>query len=155
MTDANSRHDIEILNALIEATLDSADGYEQAAMDATNPAYRKLFQKRAQERRRVVSDLQRQVRALGGNPEDEDFVLAACRRVFLRLRESLTRGEDSVITEVECGEDYIRTRYEEAMEDDDLSVHIRTAVVRAYASVKTGHDQMRDLKRIRPGRVMT
>jgi hypothetical protein len=41
------------------------------------------------------------------------------------------------------------------MEDDDLSVHVRTAVVRAYESVKTGHDQMRDLKRIRPGRVMT
>ena len=84
---------------------------------------------------------------MGGTPDDDGSVLAAKHRVFLKLRDSLTQGDESVVNEVERGEDYIKTKYEAALEDDDLSVHIRTALVRAYASVKSGHDQMRDLKR--------
>jgi uncharacterized protein (TIGR02284 family) len=147
MTSVGWEHDIEILNSLIETTLDSVAGYQEAAREATNPRYRNLFQRRAAERRHVASDLQRQVRALGGTPEGNGSVLTAEHRVFLTLSENLAKGDDYIFGEVERGEDYLTNKYEEAIDDDDLSVNIRTAVVRAYASVKSGHDQMRDLKR--------
>jgi uncharacterized protein (TIGR02284 family) len=67
--------------------------------------------------------------------------------VFLKLRDSVTSGDDSVVDEVERGEDFIKARYENALGDDELSTQVREAVVRAYASVKVGHDQARDLKR--------
>jgi len=149
MNDVGWEHDIKILNSLIETTLASVAGYREAARDATNPRYRNLFQRRAAERCQVADDLQRQVRALGGKPENDGSELAAGDRVFLTLHESLTRGDDCILTEVERGEDYITNKYEEAIDDDDLSVNIRTAVVRAYASVKSGHDQMRGLTRLR------
>jgi uncharacterized protein (TIGR02284 family) len=146
MPHAGWQHDIEILNALIGTTLDNVAGYEEAAMNATNPRHRNLFLRRASERRRVVSDLQRQVRALGGSPEDKDAVRDGGVRVLLHLAESLAKDDTlGVIGELERGEDYIRNQYEEAIDDDDVSVNIRTAVVRAYASVKSGHDQMLDL----------
>jgi uncharacterized protein (TIGR02284 family) len=147
MTSVGWEHDIEVLNSLIETTLDSVAGYRDAARDAANPRYRNLFQRRAAERRQVADDLQRQVRALGGTPEDDSSVLVAGHRAFLTLRDSLTKGDDCILGAVELGEDYITNKYEEAIDDDDLSVNIRTAVVRAYSSVKSGHDQMRDLSR--------
>jgi hypothetical protein len=33
------------------------------------------------------------------------------------------------------------------LKDEELSPEVRNAVVQAYDSVKTGHDQARDLKR--------
>lgn len=146
MKKPSSDHDIKILNSLIETTLDSADGYGQAATKAANARYRDLFQQWSTERQQVVSELQGQVRILGGTPDEDGSVLAAGHRMFLKLRDSVTKGDESVVDEVERGEDFIKAKYEEALEDDELSTSVRDAVVRAYSSVKSGHDQARDLK---------
>lgn len=139
-------HDIKILNSLIETTLDSADGYNQAANSAADTRYKQLFEEWANDRRHVVEELQSQVRVLGGRPDDDGSVLAAGHRMFLKLRDSVTQGDESVVDEVERGEDFIKAKYEEALEDEELSAEVRNAVVRAYGSVKTGHDRARDLK---------
>jgi uncharacterized protein (TIGR02284 family) len=140
-------HDIKVLNELITTTLDSADGYSEAAKDADNPTFKNLFSQWATERRRVVNELQEQVRVLGGKPEDDGSVLASAHRMFLNVRDSLSKGDKGVVEEVERGEDYIKEKYEDALDDDDLSVSLRPILNRAYESVITGHDQARDLKR--------
>jgi uncharacterized protein (TIGR02284 family) len=141
-----SDHDIKVLNSLIETTLDSADGYNRAASNAGASQYKSLFSQFADERRQVVSDLQGQVRVLGGTPEDDGSVLAAAHRKFLDLRDHLQKGDEAVINEVERGEDFIKAKYEDALEDEELSPEVRDAVVRAYGSVKSGHDQASQLK---------
>ena len=140
-------HDIRVLNELITTTLDSADGYSEAAKDADNPTFKNLFSQWANERRRVVDELQEQVRILGGKPQDDGSTLASAHRMFLNIRDSLSKGDKGVVEEVERGEDYIKGKYEDALDDDDLSVSLRPVVNRAYESVIQGHDQARDLKR--------
>lgn len=139
-------HDIEVLNDLIETTLDSAEGYGEAAKNAESPSIKSLFSQWAADRRQVVSELQGEVRVLGGEPEDDGSVLASAHRVFLNLRDKLSKGDKGVVDEVERGEDYIKARYEEALDDEDLSEPVREAVIRAYGSVKLGHEQARNLK---------
>lgn len=141
-----AEHDIDVLNTLIETTLDSADGYRQAAANAKQSSYKDVFIRWADDRRQVVTQLQGQVRRLGGRPEDDGSVLAAGHRMFLKLRDSVTGNDESVIDEVERGEDFIKAKYEAALEDEELSPEVRDAVAQAYASVKSGHDQARDLK---------
>lgn len=140
------KHDIKVLNSLIETTLDSADGYGQAAERASNTSYKNLFQQWSTERRQVVNDLQGQVRVLGGTPDTDGSTLAAGHRMFLKLRDSVTKNDESVIDEVERGEDFIKAKYETALEDEELSAQVRDALVRAYGSIKSGHDQARNLK---------
>jgi uncharacterized protein (TIGR02284 family) len=151
MTAANTnrdvKHDIKVLNSLIETTLDSADGYREAAEKTPISTHRDLFQRWATDRRQVVTELQGQVRTLGGKPDEDGSILAAGHRVFLKIRDSVTKGDDSVVDEVERGEDFIKAKYEDALGDDELSASVRDIVVRAYSSVRTGHDQARDLKR--------
>jgi uncharacterized protein (TIGR02284 family) len=146
-TNANPKHDIKVLNALIETTLDSAEGYREAAEKTEVSSHRDMFQRWATDRRQVVTDLQGQVRALGGKPDEDGSILGATHRVFLKVRDSITKGDDSVVDEVERGEDFIKAKYEDALEDEELSASVRDVVVRAYSSVKAGHDQARDLKR--------
>jgi uncharacterized protein (TIGR02284 family) len=148
----DAHHDIRTLNTLIETTLDSADGYSEAAKKAANSSYKNLFEQWAAERRQIVSDLQSQVRKLGGTPDDDGSVLAAGHRMFLKLRETMGKDDAGVIDEVERGEDFIKARYEAALKDHELSASVRDAVAQAYSSVKAGHDQASRLKHTIHGR---
>ncbi|HWW65801.1 MAG TPA: PA2169 family four-helix-bundle protein [Sphingomonadaceae bacterium] len=143
---ANQDHDISVLNGLIATTLDSAAGYAEAAKDADNTRYIQLFRTRAEERSSVASKLQSEVVRLGGQPEDEGTTLASMHRMFTNLRNSIAGGDTAVVDEVERGEDHIKHKFEDALADEDLSTMARNVVEQAFVSVKSGHDQMRDLK---------
>ena len=138
-------HDIRVLNDLIETTIDSADGYAEAAKETRSNRFSLTFRERANERRQLAMRLQEQVEALGGTPEDDGSVLASAHRMFTNLRRSLT-SESAVVDEVERGEDHIKHRFEDALEDTDVSPPIHAVIADAYQAVKSGHDQMRDLK---------
>ena len=143
----NNAHDIKILNSLVETTLDSADGYAEAARDAKAEPLISLFRSRSGERRTAASTLQNCVRSLGGEPEDDGTVLASAHRMFVNLRTSLTSADNkAVIDEVERGEDHIKSKFEHAMKDDKISPHTMTVIADVYTSVRSGHDQMRDMK---------
>lgn len=140
-------HDIKTLNNLIETTLDSADGYAEAAKDAKSESLISLFRERSTERRQIASTLQQRVRLLGGDPEDDGTVLAFAHRMFVNLRSSLTSNDNkAVVDEVERGEDHIKSKFEDAMKDKDVSPDTMSVITDVYASVRNGHDQMRDIK---------
>jgi uncharacterized protein (TIGR02284 family) len=141
-------HDIKTLNSLIETTLDSADGYAEAAKDAKSQPLIALFRERSAERRQVAAALQNRVRQLGGEPGEDGTVLASAHRMFVNLRTSLTSNDNkAVVDEVERGEDHIKAKFEDALKDTDVSPDTRVAVADAYTSVRNGHDQMRDIKK--------
>lgn len=142
-----ARHDVQVLNRLIETTIDSVDGYQKAAQEAKNPEFRRIFEERAFERRQVCDELRTEVARRGGKVEDDGSMLAKAHRSFLKLRDVAAGGDDKkVINEVERGEDFIKAKYETAMRDGDLTPAARETVMRVYSSVKSGHDQMSALK---------
>ena len=145
MTDTS--HDIRTLNGLIATTIDSVDGYRTSASDVENPRFAELFTARASERSSVAEQLRGEVKRLGGNPEDDGTLLAAGHRAFVNLKATVTgRDDQAIVNEVERGEDHIKAKFEDALKDDSLSPSCRTVVETAYGSVKSGHDEMRDLK---------
>ena len=84
---------ITILNGLIETTLDSAYGYKEAAGDAKNLAFKHLFEGRWLQRKQLTTELQSEVRSLGGTPDDDGTMLAAARCIFINLRNTMA-GSD-------------------------------------------------------------
>ncbi len=145
MTDTS--HDIRTLNGLIATTIDSVDGYRTSAEAVDSPRFAELFTARASERSSVAEQLRAEVAKLGGNPEDDGTLLAAGHRVFVNLKGAVTsRDDQAIIAEVERGEDHIKAKYEDALKDGDLAPDTRNLIQTAYGSVRSGHDQMRDLK---------
>jgi uncharacterized protein (TIGR02284 family) len=139
-------HDIKVLNGLIETTLDSADGYAQAAEETTDPHFRSLFERRSEERRQVVEDLSAAVSGLGGDPEAHGSILAKAHRAFLDVKHALLRNDDSVVGSINSGEGFIAAKFDKALDDTAISATTRETIRRAYASIKKGHDQMEGLK---------
>lgn len=144
---ADTSHDIRTLNGLIATTIDSVDGYAEAARDTDDSRFAGLFTSRATERREVATQLQAEVARLGGNPEDDGTALAGVHRMFLTLKAAVVSKDDkAIVGEVERGEDHIKAKFEEAMKDRELGRDVQTAIQQGYGSVKRGHDEMRDLK---------
>ena len=147
MTDHVHSDEISTLNTLIATTIDSINGYENSAKDVDNGRFREIFRQRADERQRVVEELRGEVRRLGGNPEDAGSFMGKAHQRFEDLKSAITGGGDkSIINEVERGEDYIKGKFETALNSDTLSGESRSIVERCYQSVRSGHDQMSQLK---------
>lgn len=138
---------ISTLNTLIETLIDSVTGYEDAASNADGSRFQEIFRTRAQERNRMVDELRSEVRRLGGNPEDDGTFMGKTHQRFLDLKAAVTgRDDQSIINEVERGEDYLKEKFETALNGDTLTGETRSAVERAYQSVRSGHDQMSQIK---------
>jgi uncharacterized protein (TIGR02284 family) len=146
MTHHNSE-EITTLNTLIATLIDSITGYEDAAANSEGGRFQQIFRERAGERRRVVESLRAEVRRLGGNPEDDGSFMGKTHQRFLDLKAAVTgRDDQAIINEVERGEDYLKEKFETAINSGELSGESRSAVESAYQSVRSGHDQMSQLK---------
>jgi len=147
MTDHVHSDEISTLNTLIATTIDSVTGYENSAKDIDNERFREIFRRRADERQKVVEELRGEVRRLGGNPEDDGSFMGKTHQRFEDLKAAITGGDDkSIVNEVERGEDYLKEKFETALSSDTLSGESRSVVERCYQSVRSGHDQMSQLK---------
>lgn len=143
----DNSHDTTVLNTLIATTLDSVKGYRDSAEESENSTHAQFFREMSEERSRVASDLQAQVRSLGGDPEMESSTAGAAHRGWVDLKSAITgRDEQAIVNEVERGEDYIKGKFETAMQDDELSPAARGAIEKCFESIRKGHDRASQMK---------
>ena len=145
---ADQGHAVKVLNSLIETTLDSANGYREAAENAPDGQLRTLFSERAQRREELASQLQHEVRTFGGEPETDQSAMGKAHNKFVDIKNALTGGqsEKAVIDEVERGEDFIKAKFEKALDGDDLPSYVREVLSRAYQTIRDDHDQISAMK---------
>ena len=143
----NNDAQVSTLQTLTTTLIDSINGYEDAAKDSDNQRFQQIFRERATERRQVLDDLRSEIRRLGGDPPDDGSFMGKTHQRWLDLKAAITgRDEQKIVNSVEAGEDYIKEKFETALSSGDLSGESRQVVERAYQSVRSGHDQMSQLK---------
>lgn len=143
----DNKDQISTLNTLLATTIDSIKGYEESAQNIDNERFREIFRQNADERQDVVTRLREEVRRLGGDPEESGSFMGAAHQRFEDLKAAITgRDEKSIVNEVERGEDYIKGKFETALESGDLIGDSRSTVEQCYQTVRRGHDQISQLK---------
>ena len=149
---AENNEAISTLNTLIATTIDSVTGYEDSAKNIDHERFREIFRSRADERQQVVEELRAEVRRLGGDPEDSGSFLGKAHQRFEDLKAAITgRDEQAIIKEVERGEDYLKEKWQAALQSGNLKGESHDLVERLYQSVKAGHDQISQLKHAMEG----
>lgn len=151
MTNAN-KDVISVLNELIEFSKDGEKGFKASAEDVKSPQLKAFFVQRADECGTAATELQRQVRALGGDPETSTSVSGDLHRGWVNLKSMLTgKDEEAVLNEVERGEDHALKAYKDAL---DKLTHLNTLpssevyalVERQYHGVQRNHDHVKALR---------
>src|SRR5438445_4371890 len=97
---------IECLNDLVETCRDAENGFQTAADHVSDPELKKFFTQCSEQRAQFASELQSEVRQLGGTPAQSGSVSAAFHRGWMNIKSIVMGGsEDNIVAECERGED--------------------------------------------------
>lgn len=134
---------ISALNNLIETSRDGQNGFQSAAEGITDPSLKALFLEYALQRGQFVSELQSEVRGIGGDPQTTGSVAGALHRGWINIKSAVTgKDEHAILEECERGEDSAKKNYLEALKEN-LPSNIQNIVNRQYQAVLNAHDTVR------------
>ena len=137
---------ISTLNDLITTCRDGQNGFQEAAENVKSADLKSFFLQVSQERAQFVGELQREVRALGGDPDKSGSASGALHRAWMDIKGSLTgRDDEAILNECERGEDSAVNAYQDALKEN-LPANINTIVERQFRSVKSVHDRVKSLR---------
>lgn len=148
----DNKTDINALTRLIEITVDSADGYEEAIDEVQSSTLKTMLCERSNARRAIASTLQECVRALGGEPDEEGAALASAHRSVLRLPTGAGHHDTrSVVEEARRDEAYLKAQFDNAMHNTAVSPHTRKSIADARRRVCAGDGSIHDVARVMHG----
>lgn len=134
------------LQDLIEINIDSGKGFREAAERIENKDIASYFRRCGERRHEFASELQRIVGMNGEEPERSGSASGTVHRWWLSLRGKVQGGDEhAVLAEAERGEDAIKHKYEDVLQDTAGSP-LTATLNRQYASVKQDHDTIRDMR---------
>lgn len=137
---------VDVLNDLIETCNDGAKGFTACAEQAKAAELKSVFRARADECKRAAEELQAQVLACGGKPDQGGTASGAMHRGWVKIRSAMSLVDDhAVLEECERGEDVAVNAYRKALEED-LPAQIRSLVARQAEGAQRNHDQVRALR---------
>jgi uncharacterized protein (TIGR02284 family) len=138
---------ISTLNNLIETCKDGQQGFQTAAEGVKSSELKTLFHTYAQQRAQFASELQAEVRRLGGDPEQTGSVAASLHRGWINLMSALSSNEPhAVLAECERGEDAAVANYRNALKEQELELESISLIQRQAAGVQEAHDRIKQLR---------
>jgi len=137
---------ISCLNDLIQTCRDGEEGFQSAA-DSVKSADLKAFLKRCSlQRAQFATELQAEVRQLGGDPAQSGTVTGSFHRGWLNLKSVITGKDDSaIIAECERGEDAALENYKRVLKEN-LPPNVLPVAKHQFTEIKETHDRIRGLK---------
>jgi uncharacterized protein (TIGR02284 family) len=115
----DTNESIDILNNLIVLNNDRIDGYEAAYSETYKEELRDLFKKLQQTSHECKSELESEVKRLGGTPEEGTMILGKLHRGWMDIKAAITGSDsDAILSSCEYGEQTIIKAYEDALEED-------------------------------------
>ncbi|RZK38856.1 MAG: PA2169 family four-helix-bundle protein [Pedobacter sp.] len=139
----------EILNDLVQINNDRVAGYEKAIeeLKAEDSDLKDLFVKMIRESHRHKMALATEVQALGSDIEQGTTNSGKIYRAWMDVKAIFT-GHDrkTVLNNCEFGEDAAQKAYKMALEEEDLSAHLRALITEQKAELRASHDEIKMLR---------
>ena len=137
---------ISTLDTLIQTCKDRENGYRGAAAAVQDASLVALFRSYQGQSSRFATELEDEVRRLGGASRQEGNVAAWFQRGWRNLPATPT-GDDmgAVIAACETGEDGAKKNYDRALQGS-LPADVRAVVQRQATAIHEAHDRVRSLE---------
>lgn len=140
---------VDVLNDLLETCYDGVNGFRAAVTRIRNPAAIALFESRAQRIDEAAAELYAAIHGLHGHPVEHGHPAAKIHRGWIHLRAATETGDDSVLEEVERGEESAASRYKHALAKP-LPPNIKDLVA---DQAEGAEDSLRRVRELRSGTV--
>ncbi len=137
---------VDVLDDLLECSRDGEYGFRTSAERVDDPQLKQILMRHASECAAAASELEREIRAHGGEPSSGGTMTGAMHRGWVSVKSALSTDDDkAVLNEVERGEDSAVARYRKALKAT-LPANVRSLVERQAQGVQRNHDEMKALR---------
>ena len=124
--------------SLTDTTFDSVEGYRQAGEKATDPQLKQALQQRQQQRENTLRQMNAELERQGDELVTKGTVTGEMHQMWQSITGSFGDKNETAAERVEEGEDYIRGKFEEALDSDQLEASERSIVQQCLGEIREG-----------------
>ena len=124
--------------SLTDTTFDSVEGYRQAMEKAEHPQLKQALQERLQQREQTLSQMNAELQRQGDELVTKGTLTGEAHQLWASITDLFESGDEVAAERVEEGEDYLKGKFESALDDDDLAPEERTIVQQCYSEICEG-----------------
>lgn len=138
---------LTVLRSLLQVCQDSAEGYATAERDFPDLEFVNELEQRRKQRLKILTELQRRIRDLRGDPDVNPSTAGAVHRKWMDFKsETAANPTEALLTEMERGEDLAVDAFREALKREDLDAATRKMLQHHYELVQAAHDRVKQLR---------
>lgn len=131
---------------IVQVARDSAEFYDHARKEVSNPLIQNLFTRMAASKHRLIEVLSTRILLEGEEPPSNGTWLGGLRQFYADARAMVASNDEAVyVSELEETEDRVLEHLNKALQKIDDPA-IRASVLTVMADARDSHDEMRRLK---------
>ena len=127
-----------VFKSLTDTTFDSVEGYRTACEKADSPQLKQALQQRCQSREQTLQQMNAELERQGDELVTKGTVTGEVHQMWASITDLFESGDEAAAERVEEGEDYIRSKFEEALESGQLEASERQVVEQVYREICEG-----------------
>jgi len=134
---------LDQLNKLLIRNHDAEKGYQEAAESVKDAELKSLFLAQSRQRSEFATELDREIRALGGEADHGTSLASDLHRAWINIKSAVANSTDKAVTE-ECrrGDSEALNDYKEVLEQTDIAASTRELLLRQKSKVESAHETM-------------
>ena len=124
--------------SLTDTTFDSVEGYRKAAEKADNPQLQQALNQRCEQRQQTLQQMNAELQRQGDELVTEGTVTGEAHQMWQSISSAFEDDDEAAAERVEEGEDYIKGKFSEALESNQLEASERAVVQQCYNEICEG-----------------
>ncbi|ADB36823.1 ferritin-like domain-containing protein [Spirosoma linguale] len=134
---------LDQLNRLLTISHDAEKGYKEAAENAKNNDLKSLFLEQSRQRGEFALTLDREIRALGGEPDNGTSIAADLHRAWINIKSTFASDDDkATVQECHRGDQEALETYNTVLQETDLVASTRELLLHQKQSIDSANATM-------------
>ncbi|GAB4054154.1 ferritin-like domain-containing protein [Spirosoma litoris] len=134
---------LDQLSQLLTLSHDAEKGYQEAAENVDDNDLKILLQTQSRQRAEFAQELDREIRALGGEPDEGTSLTADLHRAWINIKSAFSTNDDkAVVQECHRGDQEALNTYNAVLQETDLAASTRELLLQQKHSIDSANSTM-------------
>lgn len=134
---------LDQLNKLLTRSHDAEKGYQEAADNVKDNELKSLFLAQSRQRGEFAAEIDREIRALGGEPDNGTSLAADLHRAWINIKSTVASNDNkATVQECQRGDQDALENYTAVLQETDLVASTRELLLRQKQSIDSAHASM-------------
>ena len=127
-----------VFKSLTDTTFDSVEGYRKAAELADSSQLTQALQQRCQQREQTLQQMNAELERQGDELVTKGTMTGEMHQMWQSITGAFGDNDETAAERVEEGEDYLKGKFEKALESEQLEAQERAIVQQCYDDICAG-----------------